>query len=92
MTLKEIGEMSFFSPIYCETVFKRETGKSIIDYATEVKIDTAKNNLVDYSIPLSEIAENLGFNDYNYFSRVFKARSGYSPREYRKLFTSSRQQ
>jgi len=85
ITLEDIGRLTFFSPVYCDTVFKRETGKSIIDYLIDERIDMAKKLLLENTLPLSKISEQVGFNDYNYFSRVFKARSGYSPSAYRQM-------
>ncbi len=84
ITLEDIGKMTFFSPIYCDTVFRKEVGRSIVDYVLDRRIDEAKRLLIEGTTPLVQIAEAVGFNDYNYFSRVFKKRSGYSPTEYRR--------
>ncbi len=84
ITLDDIGRLTFFSPIYCDTVFKREIGQSIIDYLLDRRIDEAKKLILEGSCSLQQIAELVGFRDYNYFSRVFKARSGYSPTAYRR--------
>lgn len=88
ITLEDIGRLTFFSPVYCDTVFKREMGQSIIDYLLDRRIDQAKKMLVGEAIPLSQIAEAVGFSDYNYFSRTFKKRSGYSPAAYRRAMMS----
>ena len=88
ITLEDIGRLTFFSPIYCDTVFKREMGQSIIDYLLDRRIEEAKKMLVGEPIPLSQIAEAVGFSDYNYFSRTFKKRSGYSPAAYRRAMIS----
>lgn len=85
ITLEDIGRETFFSPIYCDALFKKETGHSIIDYVIEKRIDEAKRYLLEGALPLSAIAEALGFRDYNYFSRVFKKRCGYTPSAYRRL-------
>ena len=85
ITLEDIGRLTFFSPIYCDTVFKKEVGRSIVDYVLDRRIDEAKRLLLEGDLPLPEIAETVGFGDYNYFSRVFKKRSGYSPTAYRRL-------
>lgn len=85
ITLEEIGQLTFFSPIYCDTVFKRETGRSIIDYALDQRIEEAKKLLLDGSLNFSQVAEAVGFGDYNYFSRAFKKRSGYTPSKYKRM-------
>ncbi len=84
ITLDDIGRYTYFSPIYCDTLFKKETGHSIIDYLLDKRIDEAKKLLFEGNLSLQSVSEAVGFNDYNYFSRVFKARSGYSPSAYRK--------
>lgn len=85
ITLSDIGKITFFSPIYCDTVFKKETGKSIIDYLIDARITEAKLLLIDEARPLGDVAELVGFDDYNYFSRTFKKRTGYTPGEYRRF-------
>ena len=83
ITLQQIGELTFFSPIYCDTVFKNDTGVSIIEYLLSLRIENAKQLLSEEELTVKEIAESVGFQDHNYFSRVFKKRVGLSPTEYR---------
>lgn len=84
ITLSDIGSKMFFSAVYCDTVFKKETGKSIIDYLIDERLTEAKRLLIEGSKSLKDIAESVGFNDYNYFSRIFKKRVGYTPSQYKK--------
>lgn len=83
ITLQRVGEETYFSPLYCETVFKRETNTSIIRYLLNRRIEEAKRLLAEGSLPLKTVAEAVGFEDYNYFSRSFKKATGLTPREYR---------
>lgn len=85
ITLEDISKLTFFSSVYCDTVFKRETGSSIIDYLLDIRVDEAKKLLLEGTMSLREISDCVGFNDYNYFSRVFKARTGYPPSTYRRM-------
>ena len=89
ITLADVGQHTFFSPVYCDTVFKREMGRSIIDYLLEKRIEEAKKLLIEGVEPLRRIAEAVGFHDYNYFARVFKKRTGYTPVQYRNNLISS---
>lgn len=86
ITLQDIGVLTFFSPIYCDTVFKTDTGTSIIEYVISLRIEKAKQLLLEDETSIKEIAESVGFHDCNYFSRVFKKRVGLSPSNYRKRF------
>ena len=84
ITLVSICNHIFFSPVYCENIFKRETGTSIIDYALGEKIKIAKTLLIEGTTSLTKVAELIGFADYNYFSRLFKKKVGISPLAYKK--------
>ena len=86
VTLKDIGALTFFSPVYCEAVFCREVGKPIIDYFIDLKIQEAQKLILEDSLSFRDIATTMGFEDYNYFSRVFKRRTGISPSIYRRQF------
>ena len=88
ITLCKIGQKTFFSPIYCDTVFKRDIGSSIIDYVLTLRIEEAKRLLVEDRTDIRRIAEAVGFQDSNYFSRLFKKRVGCSPSAYRQHMLS----
>ncbi len=82
ITLSSLVESTFFSVAYCEGVFKQETGISIVEYLLRERIRRAKRLLSEGALPLTDIAEEVGFPDYNYFSRTFKKRVGVSPKSY----------
>ena len=86
ITLQKVSEETYFSPFYCETVFKRETGHSIIEYVMQYRVEEAQKLLLEGAFSLKNIAEAVGFEDYNYFARVFKKITGRTPREYRNSF------
>ena len=83
ITLSDISKATFYSAAYCENEFKKTTGKSIINYLIDVRISAAKKLLAESSMSCAGIASAVGFDDANYFSRVFKKRTGYSPLRYR---------
>ena len=84
VTLEQVGREMHFSPVYCDTVFKRETGKSIVAYLLDERIEEAKKMLLEDTYSVKQIAHTVGFEDHNYFSRVFKKRVGYTPTRYQK--------
>ena len=84
VTLAEIGAAMHFSPVYCDTVFRRETGSSIISYLLDERMEAAKRMLCDGEA-LATVANAVGFTDYNYFARYFKKRVGYTPVQYRRF-------
>ena len=74
------------SPYHFSSMFKKVFGIPPIQYLTRVRIDRAKRMLLDRDIPVTEIAERSGFCNINYFDKVFKEQSGFTPIEYRKRF------
>lgn len=68
---------------YLSELFKRETGTNLCNYITDYRLRAAKQELREGNAKIASIAENVGFNDYHYFSQVFSKRVGVSPRKYR---------
>jgi len=65
-------------------LYKQFFGKSIIQYALEVRLKTAAERILYTQAPLESIAESSGFPSYTYFFRVFKRTYGLSPQEFRR--------
>ena len=74
---------------YFSSVFKKETGKSFITYLTDYRMDHAANLIVETNEKSYKIAEQVGYQDANYFSYVFKKRFGMSPSKYRTEHTGN---
>ena len=83
ITLQSISEQFHFSVPYCNNVFKKEMKKPIVDFLIGERIRKAKELLVYTAFPLPEIASRVGYEDYNYFSRLFKKHTHYTPTQYR---------
>ncbi len=71
------------SAAYFSTVFKKETGKTFIQYLTDYRMETAVELLLTQNEKTYVIAEKVGYLDPNYFSYVFKKRFGVSPSKYK---------
>ncbi|MBQ7349139.1 MAG: helix-turn-helix transcriptional regulator [Clostridia bacterium] len=83
LCLKDIADKVGYSPNYCDTLFRTHAGTSILNHVIERRIAEAKLLLTEGALSLTEIAEAVGFEDYNYFSRTFKKKSGYTPTEFK---------
>lgn len=83
ISLNDICQSTYYSVAYCENEFKKTIGTSIVNYLIDIRISAAKKLLNESSMSCSRIATAVGFEDANYFSRVFKKRTGYSPLQYR---------
>lgn len=64
--------------------FREEEGCTVVEYLTRVKMDYARSFLRSTNFPVREIAARLGYDSLSHFCRVFKARAGQTPQEYRK--------
>lgn len=84
MTLKTVAEIVSLSPSHFSTIFSQSLGKTFIDYLTEQRINFAKKLLFTTEDKLASITLEVGYNDSNYFSYLFKKKEGLSPSEYRK--------
>ena len=63
-------------------MFKKHEGVSIINYLISQRITEAKRLLIEGSTSLKDVATLVGYNDYNYFSRIFKKNVGCSPKDF----------
>lgn len=89
ITRKRLAEIAGVSTDYYSRMFKRETGKSPMEYLTDIRIKKAEQLLIHSDEKLSTVANKVGFNDEFYFSRKFKAMKGCSPTIYIKKIKSS---
>ena len=71
------------SAAYFSTVFKKETGKSFINYLTDYRMEKALRLLIEEEEKTYIIAESVGYADPNYFSYAFKKKFGMSPSKYK---------
>ena len=71
------------SPDYLSKVFHQETGDRIIEYITGVRLRNATDAIARTPLSVKEIAAACGFNDANYFTRVFRKMTGRTPIQYR---------
>lgn len=84
LTLDEIVQATHFSKSYISRIFQEKYGTSPIRYHAVVQIQKAKQMILFTNMSLSEIAEAVGFESLQDFSRVFRKIDNHSPSFYRK--------
>ncbi|MEM9329286.1 MAG: helix-turn-helix domain-containing protein, partial [Bacteroidota bacterium] len=80
-----LGETLGMSPYYLSDLLKKETGRNTIEHIHFFIIEKAKNKLLSSDQPVSQIAYELGFEYPQHFAKVFKNKTGMSPKEYRQV-------
>lgn len=63
-------------------MFRQKTGMTLVDYLTKIRIENAIKLIKNTNLRIYEIAEKVGYENVEHFSRVFKKRVGVSPKEY----------
>ena len=79
LTLNDVSSATHLSKEYTARVFKKEIGMTVSEYINRQKLILAKNMISSNSLSLQEISEELGYQNYNYFSRIFKEHFGIPP-------------
>jgi AraC-like DNA-binding protein len=84
-TVKHLADAVHLSPGYLGDLLKKETGLNAQEHIHHYVIEEAKDILLHSNQSVSEIAFQLGFEYPQYFSRLFKQKTGTTPLEYRNL-------
>lgn len=88
ISLDKISKNMYLSPVYISKIFKEETGETPINYLIKIRLEKAKELLEEDRLSIKEVAQNIGYNDAYYFSRLFKKYYGCPPTQYRNTFLS----
>lgn len=86
ITVAELAEQVKLTPNYLSALFKKETGSSLSDYIRNKRVEAAESMLKYSEYTYIEISNYLAFSSHSHFAKVFKERTGYTPKEYRTKF------
>lgn len=92
MTLESVSEKLGLSSNYLRKIFKEVKGISLSDYLGNLRIDKAKELLVESDASIGDICTKVGISNENYFYTSFKKHSGFTPGLYRERFSRTTQQ
>jgi len=84
MTIEQVARSVRLCQSYASTVYKRQTGRTLLEFVHKAKIRAAKKLLLDAQLNVNEVANRLGFSSTRHFRRLFRKATGFSPREYRR--------
>lgn len=86
ITNDQLAKIAGYHPYHLNRIFLKHTGQTLHQYVLASRIRESKNMLLNSELPLSDIAEQCGFNSVAHFSSYFKQISGRSPSQYRHEF------
>ncbi len=85
ITLEDVARSAHLSVSRLSHIFKEQTGLTIVDYITNVRIEYAKELLISTNKNCTEICFDAGYNNQSYFTRTFKDVTGMTPRQFREM-------
>jgi AraC-like DNA-binding protein len=89
ISLAEVAKEARMSTFYFCKMFKKITGVNFAHYVSGVRVEKAKNLLLNANYRISEIGYEVGFQSLTHFNRVFRSIAGQSPTEYRKQLSKN---
>lgn len=90
LTLAEMAALVGMSPVAFSRFFRVRTGRTLSDYIIDIRLGFAARMLVDSTKNVSEICYECGFNNLSNFNRTFKAKKGFTPRDFRAMFKKNK--
>jgi len=82
LTVSQIAKTIPISSNYLSTLFRKNTGKHLVEYIATEKMKKAKEYMREGKYTFTQISDMLGFNSIHYFSKLFKKQFGITPSEY----------
>ena len=80
--MNDISNLVGVSVQYFSKIFKEEVGCNYVDWLNSLRINRAKELMESTQMTIKEVGFQVGYNDPNYFSRIFKRYEGIAPTEY----------
>ena len=90
ITLELTAATYYVSKEYLSKTFKAATGKGFLEYLTELRMERAKELILDYKVPIKEVGEMIGYLDQAHFYKTFKRYFGKTPGEIRGLIIDNK--
>ncbi|HWI65324.1 MAG TPA: response regulator [Symbiobacteriaceae bacterium] len=85
-SLQALAEQAHLSPTYLAQLFKRQTGQTLLEYVTAIKMEQAKVRLATTDQKVASICDDLGYGDRRHFAELFRRCTGMTPTEYRERY------
>lgn len=84
LSLQQVASQVYLNATYFSHLFKKETGRSFVNFLIQLRMEKAKQLLANTDMNVTEVSGMIGYDLPNYFAKLFKQSTGFSPKEYRK--------
>lgn len=84
VTLNSISDKFSISTAHFSRMFKKQTGTNFSDYVTKKRLEHACQLLAETDMKISDIVSTMGYQNVNYFNKIFKLQYNVTPSQYRK--------
>lgn len=83
LSLEKVASIVYLNPVYFSQVFKQKTGYGFKEYVIHLRMEQAKQLLLNPQFKLADISERVGYQDVKHFTQVFRKSFNVTPTEYR---------
>ncbi|WP_261303276.1 response regulator [Paenibacillus andongensis] len=83
LSLEKVASIVYLNSVYFSQLFKQKTGQGFKEYVIHLRLEQAKQLLMNPKLKLADVAERIGYHDMRHFSQVFRKKYGVTPSEYR---------
>lgn len=83
ISIQHLANRFFLSPNYLCQLFKKEVGETIVEHISRLRIEYACKMLIETDLSIYQVGEKCGFQDYFYFTRIFKRHLKMTPTQFR---------
>ncbi len=83
LSIKTLADYVYLTPTYLSNIFKKSSGLTIGQYLVYVRVEKAKRLMKEPQLKFYEVASMVGYEDANYFAKIFKKKTNMTPSEYK---------
>jgi|SRR5665648_59448 len=80
----DLANVAHLSATHLARIFRQATGRTLTERLIELRITSAKQLLLESTLPVSEISFQVGYSSFSHFARLFRQKVGVSPTDYRR--------